>query len=233
MNFKESGDKSLELKRGQIKTILVENFEKNLIEFEFLAYKNKTYFFQRLRHLGNFPVYEIIYVLFSMKDKIFDCGISSRLDKSFLFSSSYDSGLLNPHYNLIVLKTGKNAHPLHEAYYFHDGLVDNTTKVVQQISVDFLKFGIPFLDKQILNLSENKIIGLGLDYITKLQTDKKELFENIDSLLAQDGYNISSIKHPIYEELKKMLQSIPNQKREDRIKIPKLTLDLLQLYWTN
>ena len=223
---------SRELKKGEMKNILIDNFANILPDFKFLAYKSKSYVFQRLRIINNFTVYETCSVLFSLKSKCFDCSIASRLDKSLIFSNSYNLGLINPHDSLLFLKAGKNSLPLHEAYYFHNGLVETTTKIVKQILGDFEKIGLPFLERQAKNLEQDDIILFGLDYISNLKVDKSKLKEEIEVIYAQNEHVMSAINHSIYLDLKKKLQSFEERNAEDKKEIPKLTFELLQLYWT-
>ena len=225
-------DNSRALKKGEIKKILIDNMANVLPDFEFLAYKRQSYVFQRLRIINNLPVYETCSVLFSFKNKCFDCSIASRLDKSLILSNSYNLGLINPHDSLLFLKAGKNSLPLHEAYYFHNGLVDTTTEVLKQILDDFEKIGLPFLERQARNLEQNDVIHFGLDYISNLKIDKNKLREEIQDIYAQNEHVMSRINHPIYLDLKEKLQSYGEQSAEDRKEIPRFTFELLQLYWT-
>ena len=62
-------DKSPELKKGEIKQILIQTASEVLPDFEFLAYKNSCYSFQRLRKVNNLTVHEILHIIFTLKDK--------------------------------------------------------------------------------------------------------------------------------------------------------------------
>ena len=72
-----------------------------------------------------------------------------------------------------------------------------------------------------------------MDYIQQLQLDRQTLKLEINNELKQVGYVASRVTHPIYVNLKQTLQSIPNQTREDRQKIPGVAFDLLELLWTD
>ena len=95
-------DKSPELKKGDIKQILIQTAGEVLPDFEFLAYKNSCYLFQRLRQVNNLTVYEVLHIIFTLKDKNFACSIASRLNPEYIFSNQYNIGLLNPHKDLKV-----------------------------------------------------------------------------------------------------------------------------------
>ncbi|MGL2963662.1 hypothetical protein ACSVH2_07570 [Flavobacterium sp. RSB2_4_14] len=225
-------DKSPELKKGEIKQILIQTAGEVLPDFEFLAYKNSCYTFQRLRQVNNFTVYEILHIIFTLKDKNFACSIASRLNPDYIVSNHYNIGLINPHQDLKVLRHNSGALNIQDAYYFHNGQVETTTKTVKEIFSDFKKYGLPFLDKQVERLKANSIVKCGFDYIDYLQTDKQKLKSEITEELNKGGLLLSSIKHPIYVDLKEKLQLVSGQSKEDRQIIPKTAHELLELYWT-
>lgn len=225
-------DKSPELKKGEIKQILIHTTSEVLSDFEFLAYKNSCYSFQRLRQVNNLTVHEILHIIFTLKDKNFACSIASRLNPEYIFSNQYNIGLLNPHKDLKVLRHNSGALNIQDAYYFHNGQIETTTKIVKEIFCDFKKYGLPFLDKQFERLKSNSIIKLGIDYIDDLQIDKQKLKTEITEELNKGGSLLSSIKHPIYIDLKEKLQSVSGQSKEDRQLIPKTAHELLEIYWT-
>jgi hypothetical protein len=102
--FTSKQDKSPDLKKGEIKEILIKTASEILPDFEFLVYKNGCYTFQRLRQLNKLTVYEVVHVIFTLKDKNFACSIASRLNPEYIFSNQYNIGLLNPHKDLKVLR---------------------------------------------------------------------------------------------------------------------------------
>ncbi len=225
-------DKSPELKKGEIKQILIQTASEILPDFEFLAYKNNCYTFQRLRQVNNLTVYEILHIIFTLKDKNFACSIASRLNPEYIFSNQYNNGLLNPHKNLKVLRHNSDSLNIEDAYYFHNGQVETTTKTVKEIFGDFKKYGLPFLYKQAERLKSNSIIKRGFDFVEDLKTDKQKLKTEITEELNKGGLLLSSIKHQIYVDLKEKLQSVSGQSKEDRQLIPKTAHELLELYWT-
>lgn len=224
-------DKSPELKKGEINKILTQTASEILPDFEFLAYKNGCYTFQRLRQLNNLTVYELLHVKFKLKDRTFACSIASIINPEYVFSNQYNNGLLNPHRDLKVLKHNSETLNIQDAYYFHNGQVD-TTRIVKEIFEDYKKYGLSFLDKQLENLKTNSIVKCGFDYIDNLKVDKEKLKVEITEELNKGGLLISSIKHPIYIDLKEKLQSITGQSKDDRQQIPKTAHELLERYWT-
>ena len=225
-------DKSPELKKGEIKQILIQTAGEVLPDFEFLAYKNSCYSFQRLRQVNNLTVHEILHIIFTLKDKNFACSIASRLNPEYISSNNYNIGLLNPHQDLKVLIHNSGALNIQDAYYFHNGQVETTTRTVKEIFGDYKKYGLPFLDKQLENLKSNAIIKRGLDYIDNLQADKGKLKNEVTEELNKGGLLLSSIKHPIYVDLKENLQLVSGQTKEGRQLIPKTAHELLEIYWT-
>ena len=225
-------ENSPELKKGEIKSILIQTASEILPDFEFLAYKNSCYTFQRLRQVNKSTVNELLHIIFTLKDKNFACSIASRLNPEYIFSNNYKIGLLNPHQDLKVLRHNSGALNIQDAYYFHNGQVETTTKTVKEIFGDFKKYGLPFLDKQLEQLKSNSIIKCGFDYIDALQTDKENLKKEITEELNKGGLLLSSLKHRIYLDLKEKLQSVSGQSKEDRQIIPKTAHELLELYWT-
>ena len=225
-------DKSPELKKGEIKQILIQTASECLPDFEFLTYKNSCYTFQRLRQVNNLTVHELLHVIFTLKDKNFACSIASRLNPEYIFSNQYNIGLLNPHQDLKVLRNNSGALNIEDAYYFHNGQVETTTKTVKEIFDDFKKYGLPFLDKQVERLKSNSIVKRGFDYIDDLQIDEQKLKTEITEELNKAGLLLSSIKHPVYIDLKEKLQSVSGQSKDDKQKINKTAHELLELYWT-
>ena len=225
-------DKSPKLKKGEIKQILIQTASEVLPDFEFLANKNNCYSFQRLRQVNNFTVHEILHIIFTLKDKSFACSIASRLNPEYIFSNQYNIGLLNPHIDLKVLRHNTSALNIEDAYYFHNGQIETTTKTVKEIFGDFKKYGLPFLENQVERLKSNSIVKCGFDYLKDLKTDKQELKIEIKEELNKSGLLLSCIKHPIYFALKEKLQSVNGQSKEDRQLIPKTAHELLELYWT-
>lgn len=225
-------DKSPELKKGEIKQFLIQTANEILPDFEFLAYKNGCYTFQRLGQIDKMTVYETLHIIFSLKDRNFACSVASRLNPEYIFSNQYNVGLINPHKDLKVLRYKSGALNIQDSYYFHNGQVETTTKTVNEIFGDFKKYGLPFLDKQLEKLKSNSIIKCGFVYIDNLQTGKEKLKKEITEELNKGGLLLSSINHPIYIDLKEKMQNVSGQSIEDRQKITKSALEILELYWT-
>ena len=117
----EKSDDSRDLKRGEIKTILIDNFKEQIPDFPFLDYKNGVYFFERIRSIDNYEIYETFHLSFGLKDKNFSCSVSSTLNPTYRYVGTYNSGILTQHVDLIVLIKNKESIPFEVDYYFHKG----------------------------------------------------------------------------------------------------------------
>ncbi len=225
-------DNSPELKKGEIKQILIQIANELTPDFEFIAYKSSCYSFQRLRKTGDLTIYETLHILFTLKDRNFACSIASSLNPEYIFANSYNAGLINPHKDLKVLRHNTGVLNIEDAYYFHNAKVRTTTRTVREILQDYNKYGVPFLDKQFERLQTNEIIRKGLYFIDNLNVDKEVLRKEIEYEISEGKLRLSSIKHPIYLDLKEKLFDLNRQSKEDRQQIPKTTYELLEIYWS-
>ncbi|MBL85902.1 MAG: hypothetical protein CMO82_04505 [Winogradskyella sp.] len=226
----EKNDDSPELKRGQVKQILISEIGKALPEFDFLEYRNGCYTFENVQVINGRNVYEHLHITFALKDRNFSCSVASRINKNYLRSNSYNTGLINRHINLIVLKKGTGVIPVEEAYYFHNGRVKTTKKIIEQIVKDFKKFGKTFLQKQANQFKKSDLLKCGFSFVEKLEIDKAELNDQLEKDLNSGGHLISNIKNETYLKLKSELQNVKGIERDTRKNIPKLTYELLEYY---
>ncbi len=225
-------DNSAELKKGAIREILIQTAAKLLPDFDFLSYNKKCYTFQRLRKSNGLTVYETLHIIFTLKDRNFACSIASRLNPEYIYVNSYNTGLINPHKDLKVLKHASGALNIQDAYYFHNGQIETTTKMVREIFQDYKNFGLPFLDKHFERIKSNEILKVGFAFIDNLIVDKETLKKEIEKELNNSRLLLSNIKHPLYLDLKERLQNTGGQSKEERQLILKTTHELLEIYWT-
>jgi hypothetical protein len=223
-------DDSPHLKRGQVKQLLIAQLQEETPDFEFLEYKNGCYTFERVKSISELKVFEHFHIIFALKDRNFSCSIASRINRDYRKSNSYNTGLVNPHIDLITLKKGTGVIPVEEAYYFHNGRVKTTTEIIRQIVFDFKKFGIPFFKRQIEQIQNSNLIKVGLEFINKIDKDKESLKAELETELKNGGYLISSLKNETFLQLKSKLQSLKGNDRDTRKKIPKLAYELLDYY---
>ena len=222
----EKKDDSPELKRGQVKQILISEFERELPEFDFLEYRNGCYTLENFRTINGRNVYEHLHIIFTLKDRNFSCSIASRINKKYLSSNSYNTGLINRHIDLIVLKKGTGVIPVEEAYYFHNGRVKTTTEIIEQIANDYNKSGRSFLQKQAIQFEKSDLLKAGFNFIENLQIDKTELNDELKKVVNSE-WRLTSNN---YLKLKLELQKVKGINRETRKDIPRLTYELLEFY---
>ena len=226
-----SKDDSPELKRGEMKKILIAKIQNLFPEFQFLEYKNSCYTFEKIETINGIKVYQHFHIIFALKDRNFSCSVASRVNKNYLHSNSFNIGLINSHMDLIVLKKGTGVIPVEEAHYFHNGKVKSSTKIVNQILMDFEKYGKPFLESQIKQLENSKLLKTGFEFINDLRIQKEKLKTEMEQELNSCGHLISRIKNTTYLDLKEELQSIKGIDKETRKNIPKLSFELLEYYY--
>ena len=229
----EKEDSSRDLKRGEIKSILIEHITSQIPDFKFITYRNGTYFFERVRKIDGYNLFETLHISFRLKDKNFECSVLSTLNPKHRFVSSYTLGILTNHIDLIALKKKTEVIPIDQAYYFHNGKIQTTTKTVHGIVADYKKYGLSFLDKRFKDLKTNEIFKQGLKLYAQIVIDKKKLKEQVEFELKQNDYATTKVKHQLYLDLKARLQSIPGQGKDLRKKIPGFAYSLLEFYWEN
>lgn len=226
-------DESPELNRGEFKNLLIDRMHDELPNFEFDQYKNSTYFFGRTRNFEKYPIYEDLHINFSLKEGAISCSVSSYFNPTFRFTSNYQTGILNNHFDLLTLKRGTGIAPIEQAYYFHNGRVNTVNETIKSLVRDFSTVGMEFLESRFCSLSSNQLLYFGLAFIENISTNKEQLKEEFQAELKSAEYVTSRIKHPMYVELKEKLQSIPNQTKELRQLIPGFAYSLIEMYYEN
>jgi len=73
------------------------------------------------------------------------------------------------------------------------------------------------------------LLNAGLDYVSRLNAERVPLKKSLEDEINLVKF-YSSIKNPIYTELKGFLLTVPNSTREERKKISKLAYELLEFY---
>lgn len=230
---KNTPDDSRELKKGEVKELLINSFRIHLPDFEFVLYKNSTYYFQRIRHSGPEQVFETLNIIFGLKDKMFSCSVASTVIKSYLYTSTYNNGFLVGHADLLVIKRGSGASNIEDSYYWHNGKIATVEKVIHEIASDIKSYGLSYLDKRLKRLGTHALVQHGLALIRRLTVDKQVLKNEIETDRKNAGYTLSQMKHPLYIELRDQLQGVPGQTKEDRQEIMGLTLELIEYYYEN
>lgn len=224
-------DDSRAVNKGEMKELLLSCFKELLPDFEFKTYKNNTYYFLRTRNFRGLELYETLNVAFGLKDKNIACSIASVLNKTYLFTSTYNNGFLAAHRDLLAIKSGSGISNLEDSYYWHNGKITTVEKVIKDIAADFKKFGLQYLDLKYQRLDTSDLVRHGMGFIERLAVDKVELRIEIEKEIKNAQHVVSRIKHPVFIQLRDELQSIPNQSKDDRQKITGLTFELIEFYY--
>lgn len=223
-------DVSRDLRRGEVKTLLLDSFAREIPSFDYATCKNGIYYFQRTKDYRGFTLYETLHAGFSLADRSFTCSVSSCFNRTYQFDHNYNLGPLNPHCDLIALKKGGGPISIDEAYYFHNGKLATTTKVVDTIANDFGTYGQRFLSERFSRLKDDMILNAGLDFVSGMSADKRKLKADLDSEMKAAKYLVMKIENPLYVELKSLLFAVPGQDREARQGILGLAYELLEFY---
>ena len=221
-------DHSPALESGAVKDILVAAAGEYLPGFSFLAYRNGTYFFLRMRNAAGHPVHELLHLVFSLKGGNFACSVASRLNPDFRFSSNYNPGLVNPHQDLKVLRHGKGGLAQREAYYWHSGRIAGTAGTVREIFDDYRRYGLPFLDRQWDQVQRHPLLQAGFTYLDGLRVDRAALHAELEAQIKAGELQLSQLQHPVYLELKASLTGEPGVPKADRSLIALTAFELLQ-----
>jgi hypothetical protein len=223
------------VKRGEIKQFIIEEFNKHLNDFELYENKKQVYFFIRKRVYKTFILNEVFSIYYSSRnDTGIDCGIATVFNENYITNSQYNTAQLNTHiFSPLNLKKEKKDLPKEEGYYFHNGETESIKKMITNIVNDFKKFGLKYLDEKFQTLKEDEILNNGLEFINCLKVDKELLKNEIIEDLIKAENVVSRMKNKTFLELKETLQKIPNQLRENKQMIPKLSFELLELYYSN
>ena len=223
------------IKRGEIKLFITEEFNKNLSDFELYESKKQIYFFVRKRTYKSFILNEVFSIYYSSRnDTGIDCGIATVFNENYISNSQFNTSKLNTNIvSPLNLKRQKEDLPKEESYYFHNGEIQSIKKMIVEIVNDFKIFGLKYLDEKFEKLKEDEILNNGLEFISNLKIDKELLKTEILEDLKKGENVVSRMKNKTFIELKEKLQKIPNQLRENKQLIPKLSFELLELYYSS
>lgn len=225
-----ASDDSRDLKKGDVKGLLLNAFKEILPDFEFTTYKKSTYYFLRTKTFRGLELYEALNVTFGLKDKNASCSVASVLNKTYLFSSTYNNGFLNGHSDLLAIKSDSGISNIEDSYYWHNGKIVTVDKVIKRIATDFKEYGLRHLDLRKQRLETSDLVKHGLDFIDSLTVERGALQREMEKERKNAEWVLSRIKHPIFIQLREELQCVPNQSRDDRQNISGLTFELIEYY---
>lgn len=224
-------DNSRKLKRGEVKDLLLIEGARVCPAFSFLHYRNTLYSFQRISPFRSQHVFELLHIGFSLRGGLMNCSVSSTINPCRRNRHQFGTGLMNGYWDLTDLKAGFSGLPIEKSVYQHNSQVATTTFAVERMFADIRKFAIPHFDSHRLKLEKSKIVIEGLRYIDEITIDANIVRQQVEGDLKNSGGFYSSIASSTYLDLKRFLQSIPGQTREDRKLIPRTAYELLELFW--
>ncbi|HZY80363.1 MAG TPA: hypothetical protein VFE50_12625 [Cyclobacteriaceae bacterium] len=185
-------------------------------DFRFLTFATGVYYFQRLRDVADYDLREMFHIVYSFSDHTMQASVSSRLNPVYAFSPVYNSGLINPHIDL--------------GSYQCDGSLASARNMIEVVINDFKNKGIPYLDDRWNSMRANKLIKMGLNIIDGWNFDKTMLGNELQLQLRRAKFKVARLKHPLLNDLREQLESIPGQTTDTRRDIPRLVFDLVELY---
>lgn len=210
------------VKHSELKSLLTEGMKRHLPSFRFLTAATGVYHFQRIKDFRDYDLREAIHFAFSLSDHSMHVSISSRINHVHTLTPAYNNGLINPHVDLCTI--------LNKAPYQSDGTFDSLTTVINEAFNDLTTHGMSFLESRWNDLQNNALINLGIDIIELWRHDRTMLRNEISVQLRKAKLMVSRLRHPICNDLREQLESIPNQTDSDRHKIQQLAFELIELY---
>jgi hypothetical protein len=223
-------DDSLELKSGQIKNIINDEIQKELNQFSFKKYQNGFYYYQSVTEYEGHEIRNTLHIGFSLKERNFQCSISSCFNRTYDFEHQYNTGPLNPHIDLIALVKKTGIIKIEESAYFHNGKLNTTTQIVRNIVEDYKKEGINFLNRRMSALKNDQFMRIGLNFIDNLNVDPTDLKRDLCERSKEVKYRVSRVNNPLFEELKLIFIKTEGGEKEYRQRLPKLAYELLEYY---
>lgn len=217
---------SRSLRKHELKPLLVKLMKQEQPDFRFLTFATGVFYFQRKRDFGDYELKEMLHLAYSFADHTMQASVSSRLNPVHTLNPIYNNGLINPHVDLVALKSGT----MNNAMYKSDGSIDGVRDVVTAVIGDFKSVGVPYLDQRLASLQSNALIAAGLNYIKRWTFDKTMFGNELQVQLRKAKFNVVRVRHPLLNQFRIHLQSVKGQSREAQEEIPRLVFDLVELY---
>jgi hypothetical protein len=198
------------LNKKTLKEIIINTFSDNTLDFKFLKYDKRVYYFQR--NSVSIDAIDLMKIAVNFKKGKIYCSLQSIVDTSLKNKIYIYSGLLNRQLYLKNSSTNSTSFPEQIFYRFND-TENSLKKTMEQILFDFNTIGKKFVyenDKRFVDDRYKK----AMEFIKSLEIDKnilkKQFYE--DSTIA--GYSIPKNKNIIFCQLVSELQLIENGKFE-------------------
>jgi hypothetical protein len=216
-------------KKTGIKPLLTERLKKEYPSFRFLTFATGVYHFQRMKEFRDFDLREALHIVLYVEEKRMHASISSRLNHVHTLSPIYNNGFINPHVDLLAIKTG-NTLPTDDAAYHYDGTPDGLREMINLMVNDFGNTGIPWLDNRWNDLRANTLVKTGLDMIDGWDFDRTMLRNELNVQLRKARHSVGNLRHPLLNDLRDELAAVPGQSSEAVNEIPRLAFELMELY---
>jgi hypothetical protein len=214
-------------KKIPIKSFLTDRMKKEHPSFRFLTFATGVYHFQRIKEFRDFDLREALHIVIYVDEKRMHASISSRLNHVHALSPIYNNGFINPHVDLLGIKSG-NTFPTNEAYHY-DGTPDGLHEMINLVITDFRDIGIPWLDNRWTDLRASKLVKTGLDMIDEWDFDRTMLRNELNVQLRK-ARSVGNLRHPLLNDVREQLFAVPGQSSETINEIPRLAFELMELY---
>lgn len=217
-------------KHGEIKSLLTEKVKRSHPSFRFLTAATGVYHFQRIKDFRDFVLKEALHFVFSLSDYSMHMSVSSRLNSVHTLTPVYNNGFINPHVDLVAVMKSNGIFPSPHTSYQSNGTIEDIVPLIDQAIIDFGDHGLTYLDHRWHELRSNALVNTGMDIIDTWDFDKTMLRNELNVQLRKAKLVVTNLRHPICNQLKEQLASIPGQPPEHYKEIPRLAFELMELY---
>lgn len=217
-------------RKTETKSFLTERMKKDHPTFRFLTYATGVFHFQRMKAFRDFDLKEALHIVFSVSDNTMHASVSSRLNPIHTLAPVYNKGLINPHVDLGALRDGNDIFPSSNTAYSFNGTRDGMIAMIDQMLVDFTNIGIPYIENRWADLKNNPMVNEGIDIIDSWDFDKTMLRNELTLQYRKAKLRVTSLRHPLYNDVKEQLMAIRDQPTEAYNEIPRLAFELMELY---
>lgn len=198
------------LNKKTLKEIIINTFSNNTLDFKFLKYDKRVYYFQR--NSVSIDAIDLMKIAVNFKKGKIYCSLQSIVDTSLKNKIYISSGLLNRQLYLKNSSINSTSFPEQIFYRFND-TENSLKKTMEQILFDFNTIGKKFVYENDKRFDDDRY-KKAMEFIKSLEIDKnilkKQFYE--DSTIA--GNSIPKNKNIIFCQLVSELQLIEKGKFE-------------------
>jgi len=185
------------LSKKALGEIVINTFSDNILNFEFLKYDKRIYFFQRNAKSVNGVDLMKIGVSFK-KGKIY-CSLQSIVDASLKNQTYIYNGLLNRQLYLQNSSSVSTSFP-EQIFYRFINTEDSLRKAMEQILFDFNTTGEKFVNDNDMRFGDNRF-KRPMKFINTLEVEKKTLKEQFYEDSTKVGNSIPKNQNYIFCQL--------------------------------